>query len=213
MKLAGDLEQRLSCSIQRAFYRVVRGPDPVVVEETAQDGQARIELDAGALTVEWQIQGKVFGFLRDAKNADGALFVVREGDEVEVHVFECKRTVTQESWGKAKIQMRWTLLRLFALAGVLGLKVVRVTCYTAYCADEIEPDSSPHPIAGKVMTGDADDAIAPDDVEDVEARRRLFDWEGERVRLRDFESPFAHKKLPLDLRDGVAVGAFALAAL
>jgi hypothetical protein len=210
MKLAGDLEQRLSRSIQRALYRVVHAPDLVIVEENAQDGRARLAIDAGAPAVEWRIDRPVFGFLSETKNADGAVFVLRGGDEVEAHVVECKRTVTQESWGKAKLQMRWTLLRLFALAGVLGLTITRVTCYTAYCSDEIEPDSSPNPTAGKAMTGEEEEATTPDDIEDVEARRRLFDWDGERVHLRDFALPFLHKKLALTLRDGVGVGAFVL---
>ncbi len=213
MKLAGDLEQRLSRSIQRAFYRIVRAPDPVIIEETAEDGLAHLTLDAGALAVEWKIQSKVFGFLGDTKNADGALFVLRGGDEVDAHVVECKRTMTQESWSKAKLQMRWTLLRLFALAGVLGLTIRSVTCHTAYCAEEIEPDSSPNPLAGKAMSGEAEEATTAEGAEDVEARRRLFDWNGEHLHLRDFEVPVRHKKLPLALDQGVGVGSFALASL
>jgi hypothetical protein len=216
VRLSGALEQRLTESIQPSFYRIVCGAEPLVVEEMAAEGRARVEIenDAGGAAIEWKIQGNTFGFLRDTKNADGAFFVRRGEDGVEAHIVECKRTVTQQSWSKAKLQMRWTLLRLSALAGVLGVTIHRVVCYTAYCDDEIDPESSSNPAAGKVMSGEDEDVASPEDAEDIAARRRLFDWHEEQVYLREMAPRVPHKKLRLT-RDAanVGVGSFRLTAL
>lgn len=104
------------------------------------------------------------------------------------------------------------MVRLRALAGVLVLRLTRVVCYTAYCDDEIEPDSSPDPAEGKLMSGEDDGAPSEDRLLDLEARRRQFDWAGPRIHLRDVEAPIPHRKLQLDRVEGVGVGTFPLDA-
>lgn len=212
MRLGGDLEQRLRAAVQPALFRAVRAPLAVRVEETESDGRAelRFAVPDGTLCVEWKIQKKIFGFLNDTRNADGAFFVLVGDDAVEAHVVECKRTVTQDAWSKAKRQMRSTLLRLRALAGVLGVEITRVVCYTAYCDDELEPDSLPEPAESKISIGD--DPPAPEDAEDLETVRRQFDWESEFVYLPDFGEPVPHRKLTLQQIDGVGVGYFPIDA-
>ena len=210
MKLAGDLEQRLRAAIHRTLFRAVRAPDGVRIEETESDGRADVQLTPpeGALCIEWKIQSKIFGFLKDTNNADGAFFLVAGDGTVEAHIVECKRTVTQDAWSHAKRQMRSTLLRLRALAGVLGVDIAKVVCYTAHCDDQLEPDSVPEPAEGKISLGD--DPPAPEDAEDLETVRRQFDWDGDVVHLPDFASPIPHRKLPLEQVDGVGTGTFRL---
>lgn len=207
MRLSGDLEQKLGCTIQKNLFRLVAGPDPIVVEEMENDGRARVELvpPDGARCIEWRIQGNLFGFLKENKNADGAFFVERRDGAFEAHIVECKRTINQDSWDKAKRQMRWTLVRMRALAGVLGIKLTRVVCYTSYCEDELAPDSSPDPAESKVPIGD-EEPSSPEDAEAQMALRRQFDWEGEEVHLRDFDGGFLHQKVPLQVNAGVGVG-------
>lgn len=212
MKLAGDLEKQLKSSVQDSLYRIVIGPSPVVVEETAKDGRARVVFEPaeGARCVEWHVQQRLFNFLKEDKNADGAFFVQCRERSFEAHIVECKRTINQDSWDKAKRQMRWTLLRLRALAGVLGVELASVVCYTAFCEDELHPDSSPDPAEGKIPIGD-EEPLSPEDAEAQLALRRQFDWEGDEVNLRDFEGAFPHRKLPLELKEGVGVGSFSIA--
>jgi hypothetical protein len=207
MRLSGDLEKQLNCTIQDSLYKIVIGPSPIVVEETAKDGRARVifEPEGDVRCIEWLIQRSLFAFLKEDKNADGAFFVQRSESSFEAHIVECKRTINQDSWHKAKRQMRWTLIRLRALAGVLGIELANVVCYTAYCDDELQADSSPDPAESKISIGD-EEPSTPEDIEDQQTRRRQFDWDGEEVHLRDFDSAFPHRKLPLQLNAGVGVG-------
>jgi hypothetical protein len=212
MKLSGDLERQLKCSIQDSLYKIVIGPSPIIVEEAAKDGSARVSFEpqGGVRCIEWRISQGLFKFIKEDKNADGAFFVQRSESSFEAHIVECKRTINQESWNKAKLQMRWTLLRLRALAGVLGFELANVVCYTAYCDDELQAESSPDPAETKIPIGDDEPAI-PEDVEIQRTLRRQFDWQSEQVHLRDFDDPFPHRKLPLQLNEGVGVGSFPVA--
>jgi hypothetical protein len=212
MKLSGDLERQLKCSIQDSIYKLVTGPSPIIVEETAKDGRAHVTFqpEDGAHCIEWLMQQGLFKFIKDDKNADGAFFVQRSERSFEAHVVECKRTINQDSWDKAKRQMRWTLIRLRALAGVLGVELANVVCYTAYCDDELQADSSPDPAESKIPIGD-EEASIPEDAEIQRTLRRQFDWDGEEVHLRDFDDAFPHRKLPLQLNAGVGIGSFPVA--
>jgi hypothetical protein len=213
MKLQGDLQRRLRTAIQKNLYRTVLGPDVLRVREMERDGRAEVLLSppGDSLCVEWKIQSKIFGFLTDARIADGAFFVLAGDDTVEAHIIECKRTVTQDAWSNAKQQMRSTLLRLRALAGVLGVEITRAVCYTAFCEDELSPDSLPEPAELKIPVGDEDPAT-PMDAIDLEVVRRQFDWEHASVHLPDLATPMPHRKLLLniDLSDGMGKGTFSL---
>lgn len=210
MKLDGDVVQRLRAAVQRTLFRVVRAPDVIRVEEMADEGRAEVTFPPpdGSLCIEWAIQKNVFGFLKDAQNADGAFFVLTGDDAAEAHVVECKRTITQDSWSKAKLQMRSTLLRLRALGGVLGVEITKVIGYTAYCDDELDPDRSPDPSITKISVGD--EPPAPEDAEDAGAVRNQFDWGSEVAHLRGFSEPLTHRKLKLQMSDGVGRGSFRL---
>lgn len=207
MILVGELAARLQATTQKDLYKIITGPSPILVEEAESDGRARVTFTAaaGRRCVAWKIQGKLWSFLKDSANADGAFFVERDDGDFDAHIVECKRTVTQDSWSKAKRQMFWTLLRLRALAGVLGVPIARVVFYTAYCDDELLPDSSPEPAESKIPLGD-DEPVTLEDAADVEARQRQFDWEGAAVNLRDFKGEFPHRKVQLRLDNGIGVG-------
>lgn len=142
-------------------------------------------------------------------NADGAFFVVTDPGAAEAHVIECKRTVTQDAWSKAKRQMRSTLLRLRALAGVLGVELRSVVCYTAFCEDELSPESMPEPAELKVPLGD-EEPQTPEAALDLDAVRRQFDWEEAFVHLPDISGSITHRKLPLDLVNDRGVGKFSV---
>lgn len=148
MKLSGNIESRLaahlrdkvtiSTSVKVPLYLLVRHPDKVVVVEQEAEGEARVEcsLPEGALCVQWNLPTGYFRFLKEEQNADGALLIWRDDGSqdglFEAHVMECKKTVEQKTWSKALQQMRWTFLRLRAIAGALGVPIRGVTFYTAF---------------------------------------------------------------------------------
>lgn len=94
-----------------------------------------------------------FNFLLEWSNADGAILFLRQDGSLGAWIVECKRTVKEASWKKARMQMKWTLARLRAIAGVLRLPLSVVTFGTAFRVDQLSPQSSPNPALGKQQIG------------------------------------------------------------
>lgn len=210
---AGNLEQRLTALIAPArgngepFYEVIRPPSHAIVKETKKDGYAEVTclIPEGQLCVQRNLEetGR-FLFLRGDKNADGALLLIHPDGRTEAHIVECKRKVTQGKWEDILQQMRWTLYKLLALAGVLGISIDEVHLCTAYRVDELSEESSPNPTVGKPTLGDASDQT-PEEGELSEARLRQLAWEGNEVRLPGFDDVFRHVKVQLDNDSGRGV--------
>jgi hypothetical protein len=173
----------------------------VVVKEEEKDGAAEViwTFDSEGPCIRWKVRTNLFGFLKSTANADGAFLLGGSGDAFEAHICECKRTITLESWRQAKLQMRWTLAWLLALAGAAGIQIDRVTCYTAYRDDEaMRPDSSPDPAQAKLPI-DPEAPRTPEEEEIRQTLRQQFDWIEDRIRLRDLEGAFPHVTVLLDV--------------
>ncbi len=213
MKPSGNIEQRLAAHMrdkvttkmsgEMPLYLLVRHPDKAVVVEQEVAGEARIEcsLPEGALCVQWSLPTGLFQFLKEEKNADGALLLWRDDGShdglFEAHVMECKTTVDQKTWNKVLQQVRWTFLRLRAVAGALGVPIQQVTFYTAYREDKLSSTSSRNPL---VPRNPITSRFAPPD-ERIERPRQLqMDWENDDITLGDFDGRFAHTKIALDGR-------------
>ena len=215
MKPSGDIERRLRDHIQGKvkdpskrevpFYVVVRAPAKVTVAEQAVAGEANVEcsLPEGSLCVQWSFYGG-FPFLKVDKNADGALLVRRDDGTYEAHVIECKRSVDQTKWSEILQQMRWTLSKLMALSGALGIHLERAVFYTAFRNDRLSTVSSPNPILAKLPV---ETEGPPEDVRELNRARQLqLDWENDDITLGDFEGRFAHTKIALDGRGNGSIG-------
>jgi hypothetical protein len=114
----------------------------------------------------------------------------------EAHILECKVTINQDAWSKAMRQMRWSLMRLRALAGVLGVRFQHVVLYTAFRKDEMLKD----PVLLKMPVGDWQPPTA-EQAEAVDALKRQRDWPQEdtgEIRLEGFDERFLHRKVKLD---------------
>lgn len=215
MRLAGDLWQRLGCAIDRRRYDVVAAPDPIVLNEDDPLGRAEIRLDLipGMRCVVWHIEDNVFGFLSNDQNADGAFFVLGRDDEVEAHIIECKMTLNRGTWVKVRKQMRATLLRLRALAGVLGLTITRVVCYSAFHEEEAAPLTSANLAFTRPPLGEVQ-APAAEDAEALAVLRQQYGWREALVELRDIEGRHPHRQIRLSRRDdGICVGALEVGAV
>lgn len=211
---SGDLKQRLENNIQASIngasvYQLLRPPQDAIVVETEVAGEASVvlALPEGCLCIQWTLPTGLFRVLRLEKNADGAFILQRADGSFEAHVVECKKDVNRSTWPKARTQMRWTLSRLRALAGVLGIELRRGVLYTAYRTADLPPESAPNPTAqrrpiGPLLGEDATSAGL------VWARRVEREWVEDEVSLAGFDGHFVHCKIQLDER-GVGSTRFA----
>lgn len=197
MKPSGDLRVRLADNIQSVIYEVVQPPHTAIVRETAVPGEATVALalPEGCIAIQWRLPTGVFRVLKEEANADGAFILQRADGSFEAHVVECKKTVDRRDWAKARKQMRWTLSRLRALAGVLGIELRRGVLYTAFRADNLSPESDPNPTAQRRPLGPLQEE-GPGIVWDE--RRAEREWVDNEVRLAGFDARFTHRKIQLD---------------
>jgi hypothetical protein len=123
----------------REIYRWVESPGPVTVREESIQGEASVELalPGGHEYLDLWLPTGLFEILLDDENADGAVLVVLPDGALEAHVIECKRTVDGTHWDKALRQMKWTLVKLRALAGALGAPIAGAVLYTAFREDRL----------------------------------------------------------------------------
>jgi hypothetical protein len=203
MKPPGDFLRALRNTVQKDLVQIIRPPAPAFIWETESDGRAKVAfvLPENSYGVQWMFKGNLFGFLKSNENADGALLVHRDDGSFDAHVVECKVTVNLDSWAKAKRQLRWTVTRLQAVAGALGIQIQRVFCYTAYRSDdEMQPDSAPDPTQAKLSLGDElPSAEVNREIDDT--AQRQFDWPDSTIRLRDFDGLFPHERIELTVEE------------
>lgn len=148
MALDPKVAQRLSACIQPSLFDVCEGHTHVKEELEADDSAATVTclLPAKTTCIRWKLESpNLFPFLKERLAADGALLIERADGTYEAHVMECKLTINQDTWTRAKRQMRWSLVRLQALAGVLDVKLTRMRCYTAYRHERWEKGCSSFP--------------------------------------------------------------------
>ena len=215
MRASGTLEERLAAHVQPTialkggevrFYEIVEPPSKAIVEERETAGEARVECDLppGTRCVRWNLGTGKFQFLKEEKNADGALLLFRDDGSkdgaFEAHILECKRTVDQKKWSDVLQQMRWTLARLLAVCGTLGIPVVKACLYTAFRRDSLSSNSSRNPALPRIPIGGG--ARLDGELELSWARRQQLDWENDDVAMPGFEGRFPHRKVKLDEASG-----------
>jgi trans-aconitate methyltransferase len=196
-----QLQRLLSECLQNNLYEILAGQ--AVVKEQEKEGEAHVDcaLPPETVGIQWHIENpKLFPFFKQQLAADGSLMVQRPDGTWEAHILECKATVNQDAWAKALRQMRWSLMRLRALAGVLGVQFSRVVLYTAFRKDEMRKD----PVLLKLPLGDWQPAN-DEQAEAEDALQRQREWPRDdtgRVRLDGFEELFSHRKVRLDVQAG-----------
>lgn len=206
MKLAGTVAGRLRDLIDPELYAEVSGA-VVAVEEHDKQGRAivRFRLPPDATNcVQWQFEhhnDNRFRFLLGSAEAlsaaDGAFSFERAGGGYELHVIELKRKVTADSWIKAKSQMRWSLIRLLAFAGLLDIPWRRIVCYTGFSSDTLSPKLSPDVVLNKMLL--LGGGPTPHEAREVDATvRHQLDWLEATITVAGlFESPIAHVKVAI----------------
>jgi hypothetical protein len=189
-------------------FLLVRHPDRAVVVERNTAAEARIECSFpdDTLCVQWNWPTGLFQFLKEESNADGALLIWRNDGSrdglFDAHIMECKKTITFSTWEKALVQLRWTFMRLRAVAGALGVPLGRVTFYTAYRVENISSDSSRNPVLLRLSI--TSQHATPDNTT-LRQRQLRTAWETGDISLGDFDGRFAHRKIHLDENGNKAI--------
>jgi hypothetical protein len=213
MDRSGDLVQRLESWIRpttldrQAFYEIIQSPDVVLVQERAQPGEAVVPcpLPEQCICIQWRLDTGLFRFLQGEKNADGPLLLGYPDGRYEAHIIECKATVGHRNWSEIVEQMRWTLLKLLAIAGVLGIRIDRVVFGTAYRNDKLSRHENP--VATKPTISTRDDQT-PKERERREIQSGQIAWERGELRLPGFVHPFRHVRIELDSMTGHALSPY-----
>jgi hypothetical protein len=179
------------------IYEVLTGSQDFSIKETEPSGQAdlRCSIPAGYTCVVFHFRGRdgLFQFLQKDNSADGAVLFIRPDGQLSAWIVELKKKISQSKWQEVLEQFRWTLARLLAITGVLGLELKSVTFTTAFREDRLSPEESPNPTLGKAPLG------IPALGESLDmARRRQLAWVEDRIRLQGFTGEFWHTKVHLD---------------
>lgn len=197
MKLDPRVDRLLKVSIHNNLYEVCTVQ--TLVTEATDEGAATVTctLPQEVVGIRWKIEtASLFPFLKEKLAADGAVILQLPDGTYEAHIMECKLTVNQDSWARAKRQMRWTLIRLRALAGVLGIQFKRVVCYTAYRFERWETGLVKIPIGAPKPVND-------EQAETIDLLQQQGDWLAAEIELRDFDPLFLHRKVVLNSEDGM----------
>lgn len=193
MRLPGTIEERLDV-IRKERRWLLKDIDIAVLED---DG-IRVDCSLAGVTtcIQLRLEPNDIQFLRGPKCADFALLLDRGGDAFEAHVLELKKSVGEKEWLHVQEQLEWAVVRLLAIAGVLGIHIQAVTVYTVFCNDKLSRESAPDPAGMKIPVGtSADPQRAAAARRWAEARRS---WEQGRVHLKAFARDIEHRRIPAD---------------
>lgn len=129
-------EQRLKCFIDD-LIEITYG-DAEIVEENIE-GYAKVQLKSDKRLIVFKKMEK--NKLQNLKYKNCADFIVFEEKEknINVHIFEMKRTVRLKEWDHIKAQFTGALLNAYALAGILEEMIEKnnIYFYTCFRRDSI----------------------------------------------------------------------------
>ncbi|KYG07634.1 hypothetical protein BE21_28330 [Sorangium cellulosum] len=191
MRLPGTVEERLGL-IRVERRRLLHALDVAALEDAGVHVECSL---AGATScIQLRLEPQDVQFLREGACADFALLLCRGDDVFEAHIVELKRTVGDKDWVHVQKQLEWGVVRLLAIAGVLGIRIDGVTVYTAFCHDKLARERSPNLVNMKIPVGPPD-ASASDASVRRWAEARLA-WERGRIRMEVVGKEVEHRRLP-----------------
>jgi len=121
-------------------------------------------------------------YLKKRKVADSVVCKFL-GDELELHIIECKRTVALSSWSDVKEQFEGALLHSFALCGILGKNISNVIFYTAFSREKFDYINTADPVFLKNTIG-------------TKEKTSAIDWGSDKINILDRK--FKHTKIQLN---------------
>ncbi len=197
-----DLTSRVATRIKEGLCWA--SEEPIEIFEDVREGEARVTCTASVdgLCLVFQLDRVGFPFLRQQKSVDWLVLVHLPDGSMDAHLVECKRKVNAHTWSDVKSQMASSVVRSFALAGVLNASIRRFYAYTAYRHDNLSARRSPDPIFARLPVGSG--AVAGQEgTETRQARLGQLDWEAPEIVLQGVDAPLVHRRVQLDQASGV----------
>ncbi|XYH99099.1 hypothetical protein ACMHYB_04840 [Sorangium sp. So ce1128] len=191
MRLPGTIEERLDL-IRVERRRLLHAQDVAALEDAGVHVACSL---AGATScIQLRLEPQDVQFLREGVCADFALLLSRGDDVFEAHIVELKKTVGDKDWAHVQKQLEWAIVRLMAIAGVLGIRIDGVTVYTAFCNDKLARERSPNLVNMKIPVGPPDTSAS-----DASARRwaeARLSWERGKLRMEVVGRDVEHRRIP-----------------
>ncbi|WP_438007916.1 hypothetical protein WME89_03880 [Sorangium sp. So ce321] len=191
MRLPGTIEERLDL-IRVERRRLLHGQDVAALEDAGV--HVECSLDGATSCIQLRLEPQDVQFLREGVCADFALLLSRGDDVFEAHIVELKKTIGDKDWAHVQKQLEWAIVRLMAIAGVLGIQIDRVTVYTAFCNDKLARERSPNLVNMKIPVGPPDTSAS-----DASARRwaeARLSWERGKLRMEVVGRDVEHRRIP-----------------
>ncbi|MGZ0087196.1 hypothetical protein ACWNXI_16955 [Caldibacillus thermoamylovorans] len=172
--------------LEPSFYeKTDKNGGRLYVIEQDKPGEARVTIHCPSEAVVFSIKpNKGFSYLRTKNTPDGIVFIKRAEQLWELHIFECKKTVGESSWKKAKKQFEGGVLHARMLRGLLGIPhFSKVYVYTAYRYDQLL-EKTPNPSLLRQPVGQA------------VKEQPYIDWQDRSIWI--LGEKVSHRRIPLD---------------
>lgn len=156
----------------------------VKVIEKSKEGEAEILFNSPSNVLSaFLSEGNRLKYLNKQQVADRTICVF-DNNEVELHIIELKKSVTDAKWSQTKQQFEGGLINSFGLSGILNQQVSKVVFYTAFRNDLMQDFSrTTNPILLKATIGNTQ-------------KTSSIDWKDTKVKILGRE--FEHIKIQLD---------------
>jgi len=117
---------------------------------------------------------------------------------INLHLFELKRTITDSSWQRIKEQFKGAYEHSFLLKGLFNYKINSVICYSAFIYDKLKLQNTPNPVSLRQSSGN-------------NKKSSNLDWNNETVRFYNNKIQYIkHKKISLILDGTTGKGSYTI---
>ncbi|KYD28509.1 hypothetical protein [Parageobacillus toebii] len=154
------------------------------IVEQEKTGEANLIVHCSSEAVVFVIKpNNGFAYLKIKNTPDGILFIRDKQQNWELHIFECKKTVTEKSWDKVKKQFEGGILHAHMLRGLLDIPPFsRICVYTVYREE-------------KLLEKTADPSLLRRPVGERLKSRPYEDWNDSSLRILNLDIPHEHIRL------------------
>lgn len=144
-----SFEERLEW-LEPNYYEKKDKDDTFIIKENVQldtekSVPAEIHFKVSGKALKFIPEIKGISFLKAREVGEAIIFVVN-GNEVDIHIIECKTTVGFKTWRTIKNKFKGSWIYSLPFVGILELSIRSINFYTAYYNDDkmkVKPSESP----------------------------------------------------------------------
>lgn len=167
-----------------------------ILEEKAEDGKAQLSINSDnklfAISLSHKNNISVF---KNKKVADWIVleFLDDTFKNINLHLLELKRSITDSSWQKVKEQFKGAYEHSFLLKGLFDYKINNVICYSVFVYDKLKLETTTNPILLKASLGNNN-------------KTSSRDWNSSAIMIHNMN--ISHIKIPLNLVNEIGRGSY-----